>query len=147
MNHEGPVFWADDLPPPLCVVSLSVLGLWHLLCSPDVPKITDLSFINVTDSTIDLSWSPLNSTAVTGYRITVLAAGDSVPIFVEFVEPTTGFYTVHGLEPGIDYDITITTVTENGESEPITITQQTGKSVCVSNYTCRDKIAEQNDEK
>uniref|UniRef100_A0A672KIL6 Fibronectin n=1 Tax=Sinocyclocheilus grahami TaxID=75366 RepID=A0A672KIL6_SINGR len=93
--------------------------------TPDVPKITDLSFINITDSTIGLSWSPLNSTAVTGYRITVLAAGDSVPIFVEFVEPTTGFYTVHGLEPGIDYDITVTTVTENGESEPITITQQT----------------------
>ncbi|KAF4109421.1 fibronectin 1a isoform X2 [Onychostoma macrolepis] len=93
--------------------------------TPDVPKITDLSFINVTDSTIGLSWSPLNSTAVTGYRITVLAAGDSVPIFVEFVEPTTGFYTVHGLEPGIDYDITVTTVTENGESEPIIITQQT----------------------
>uniref|UniRef100_A0A8C1KLN9 Fibronectin n=1 Tax=Cyprinus carpio TaxID=7962 RepID=A0A8C1KLN9_CYPCA len=93
--------------------------------TPDVPKITDLSFINITDSTIGLSWSPLNSTTVTGYRITVLAAGESVPIFVEFVEPTTGFYTVHGLEPGIDYDITVTTVTENGESEPIIITQQT----------------------
>ncbi|XP_042586872.1 fibronectin-like isoform X3 [Cyprinus carpio] len=91
----------------------------------DVPKITDLSFINITDSTIGLSWSPINSTTVTGYRITVLAAGDSVPIFVEIVEPTTGVYTVHGLEPGIDYDITVTTVTENGESEPITITQQT----------------------
>ncbi|XP_043104871.1 fibronectin 1a [Puntigrus tetrazona] len=93
--------------------------------TPDVPKITDLKFINITDSTIGLSWSPLDSTAITGYRITVLAAGDSVPIFVEFVEPTKGFYTVHGLEPGIDYDITVTTVTENGESEPITITQQT----------------------
>ncbi|XP_067299569.1 fibronectin 1a isoform X2 [Pseudorasbora parva] len=91
----------------------------------DVPKITDLNYINITDSTIGLSWTPLNSTAITGYRITVVAAGDSVPIFVEFVEPTTDFYTVHGLEPGIDYDITITTVTENGESEPITITQQT----------------------
>ncbi|TRY85623.1 hypothetical protein DNTS_008763, partial [Danionella cerebrum] len=93
--------------------------------TPDIPKITDLKFVNVTDSTIDLSWSPLNSTSVIGYRITVLAAGDSVPIFVETVEPTRGFYTVHGLEPGIDYDITITTVSENGESEPITITQQT----------------------
>ncbi|XP_051564957.1 fibronectin 1a isoform X31 [Myxocyprinus asiaticus] len=93
--------------------------------TPDVPKITDLHFINITDSTIGLTWSPLNSTVVTGYRVTVLAAGDSVPIFVEFVEPTTSFYTVHGLEPGIDYNITITTITENGESEPITITQQT----------------------
>ncbi|XP_051566688.1 fibronectin-like isoform X2 [Myxocyprinus asiaticus] len=93
--------------------------------TPDVPKITDLHFINITESTIGLTWSPLNSTVVTAYRITVLAAGDSVPIFVELVEPTTGFYTLRGLEPGINYNITITTVTENGESEPITITQQT----------------------
>lgn len=103
---------------------MSILGFF---LSPDVPKITDLKFINITDSTIGLTWKPLNSTAVTGYRITVLAAGDSLPIIVEYVEPTTDFYTVHGLEPGIDYDITITTVTENGDSEPITITQQTGK--------------------
>lgn len=140
MNHEGSVFWSDDLPPSLASGTFS---------PPDVPKITDLSFINVTDSTIGLSWSPINSTAVTGYRITVLAAGDSVPIFVEFVEPTTGFYTVHGLEPGIDYDITVTTVTENGESEPIIITQQTGKSLCVSlNILAVSKIFEKimNDE-
>ncbi|KAA0716049.1 Fibronectin [Triplophysa tibetana] len=65
------------------------------------------------------------SEPLVGERATMLAAGDSLPILVETVEPTTGFYTVHGLEPGIDYDFTITTVTENGESEPITITQQT----------------------
>ncbi|XP_052004283.1 fibronectin-like isoform X32 [Xyrauchen texanus] len=93
--------------------------------TPDVPKITDLHFINITESTIGLTWSSPNSTVVTAYRFTVLAAGDSVPIFVEFVEPTTGFYTLRGLEPGINYNINITTITENGESEPITITQQT----------------------
>ncbi|XP_061647765.1 fibronectin 1a [Phyllopteryx taeniolatus] len=93
--------------------------------TPDVPQLTDLSFDDVSDTTISLRWSPLNTTAVTGYRITVMAAGESVPIFQDMVMPTTGHYTVYGLEPGIDYDITVITVTENGESEPTMVTQQT----------------------
>nr|XP_055070729.1 fibronectin 1a isoform X5 [Misgurnus anguillicaudatus] len=109
--------------------------------TPDVPKITDLNFINITDSTIGVTWKPLNSTAVTGYRITVVAAGDSLPILVEYVEPTTGVYTVHGLEPGIDYNITITTLTENGESEPVTTIQHTAVPV-PSNLSFKEVTAD-----
>ncbi|CAN9497932.1 unnamed protein product [Ophioblennius macclurei] len=93
--------------------------------TPEVPKLTDLSFEDVSDTTISLRWSPLNTTTVTGYRITVVAAGESIPIFSDLVQSTTGQYTVYGLEPGIDYTISVITVTDSGESEPTTVIQQT----------------------
>uniref|UniRef100_A0A8C5HT55 Fibronectin n=1 Tax=Gouania willdenowi TaxID=441366 RepID=A0A8C5HT55_GOUWI len=93
--------------------------------TPEVPQLTNLSFEDVSDTTISLRWTPHNTSAVTGYRVTVVAAGESVPIFEDMIMPTSGYYTVYGLEPGIDYDISVITVTENGESEPTTITQQT----------------------
>ncbi|XP_006906816.1 fibronectin isoform X9 [Pteropus alecto] len=92
---------------------------------PEVPQLTDLSFVDITDSSIGLRWTPLNSSTIIGYRITVVAAGEGIPIFEDFVDSSVGYYTVTGLEPGIDYDISVTTLINGGESAPTTLTQQT----------------------
>ncbi|XP_031223726.1 fibronectin isoform X10 [Mastomys coucha] len=92
---------------------------------PEVPQLTDLSFVDITDSSISLRWTPLNSSTIIGYRITVVAAGEGIPIFEDFVDSSVGYYTVTGLEPGIDYDISVITLINGGESAPTTLTQQT----------------------
>lgn len=85
----------------------------------------DLSFVDFTDTTIGIRWTPLNYTAVTGYHITVVPSGQSSPILEDVVNSSTSYYTVRGLEPGIDYDISVTAITDDAESKPSVITQQT----------------------
>ncbi|OCT61270.1 hypothetical protein XELAEV_18047294mg [Xenopus laevis] len=91
----------------------------------EIPQLTDIKYDDVTDTSIDLRWTPLNSSNIIGYRITVVAAGESVPIYEEFVGPTDGYYKVSGLEPGIDYEISLITLINGGESAPTTIIQHT----------------------
>lgn len=92
----------------------------------EVPQLTDLSFVDVSDTSIGLKWTPINTSAIIGYRIKVIATGETVPIFEDFVDSSVGYYMVTGLEPGIDYEISVITLINGGESVPTTLIQQTG---------------------
>uniref|UniRef100_A0A8C5SJL6 Fibronectin n=1 Tax=Laticauda laticaudata TaxID=8630 RepID=A0A8C5SJL6_LATLA len=91
----------------------------------EVPQLTDLNFVDVSDTSIGLKWTPINTSAIIGYRIKVIATGETVPIFEDFVDSSVGYYMVTGLEPGIDYEISVITLINGGESAPTTLIQQT----------------------
>ncbi|XP_056319129.1 fibronectin 1b isoform X3 [Danio aesculapii] len=95
----------------------------------DVPKVGDLSFVDFTDTTIGIRWTLLNYQAVTGYHITVVTSGQNFPIFEDVVNSSVNYYTIRGLEPGINYDISVSTITDEAESMPSVITQQTQTAV------------------
>lgn len=55
----------------------------------------------------------------------VVTAGQSFPILEDVVNSTVSYYTIRGLEPGINYDISVSTIADEAESVPSVITQQT----------------------
>ncbi|KAJ8350302.1 hypothetical protein SKAU_G00254320 [Synaphobranchus kaupii] len=78
---------------------------------------------NPNTGEITVRWRDTNKPDITGYRVTgTPAKGQQGTSLEEFVKAGQTFCTLENLSPGVEYNVSIFTVKDNMESEPISTT-------------------------
>nr|XP_016846318.1 PREDICTED: collagen alpha-1(VII) chain [Anolis carolinensis] len=108
-----------------------------IVTTPTVP-IQPVGNLRVTDSSerrIRIEWSPAPGS--TGYRLTWRLAGGG-PESSQLLPANINTYDIEGLQPGGRYEIRITSLTGNRESEAVAIVANTAATGRVSNFRVTD---------
>lgn len=105
-----------------------------LFCHCKVSPAKDLTVGEVTSETVDLSWQ--NEMLVTDYMVTYVPTGPGGLLQEFMVSGDNTAATVKGLEPGIEYLISVYAVLNNKRSVPISARVATGTTQPPS-FLCR----------
>ncbi|XP_069081734.1 fibronectin isoform X7 [Pleurodeles waltl] len=89
-----------------------------------VDKPTQLQVTDVQDHSIQVRWMP-SSTPVTGYRVTSVPKSGVGPTVSHVVPPDQTEMTIEGLEPTVEYVVSVYAQGKNGESQPLVETAVT----------------------
>ncbi|KAE8580544.1 hypothetical protein XENTR_v10024457 [Xenopus tropicalis] len=90
----------------------------------DVDQPTDMAVTDIQDHSIHVKWSPPPG-PVTGYRVTSVPKSGQGETFSQVVSPDQTEVTIVGLQPAVEYVVSIYSQGENGESEPLVETAVT----------------------
>lgn len=108
---------------PQVQISLDIFYLF----SPELDAPTNLQFVNETDSTVIVTWTPPRA-RIAGYRLTVGLTRGGQPKQYN-VGPSASKYPLRNLQPGSEYTASLVAVKGN---------QQSPKATGVFN-TCKPK--------
>ncbi|XP_018092791.1 fibronectin isoform X4 [Xenopus laevis] len=90
----------------------------------DVDQPIDMAVTDIQDHSIHVKWSPPPG-PVTGYRVTSVPKSGQGETFSQVISPDQTEVTIVGLQPAVEYVVSIYSQGENGESEPLVETAVT----------------------
>ncbi|XP_041891372.1 fibronectin isoform X7 [Corvus kubaryi] len=88
----------------------------------DTPS--QLQVTDVQDNSISIRWLPSTS-PVTGYRVTAVPKKGHVPTKIKNVPADQTQVTIEGLQPTVEYTVSVFAQNQNGESQPLVDTAVT----------------------
>ncbi|XP_038605010.1 fibronectin isoform X4 [Tachyglossus aculeatus] len=90
----------------------------------ELDKPSQMQVTDVQDNSISVRWLPSNS-PVTGYRVTAVPKNGHGPSKTKTAGPDQTEMTVEGLQPTVEYVVSVYAQNQNGESEPLVQTAVT----------------------
>ncbi|XP_003406124.1 fibronectin isoform X9 [Loxodonta africana] len=90
----------------------------------EIDKPSQMQVTDVQDNSISVRWLP-SSSAVTGYRVTTTPKNGPGPTKTKTVGPDQTEMTIEGLQPTVEYVVSVYAQNRNGESQPLVQTAVT----------------------
>ncbi|XP_007501844.1 fibronectin isoform X12 [Monodelphis domestica] len=90
----------------------------------EIDKPSQMQVTDVQDNSISVRWLP-SSSPVTGYRVTTAPKNGSGPSKTKTTGPDQTEMTIEGLQPTVEYVVSVYAQNQNGESQPLVQTAVT----------------------
>lgn len=90
----------------------------------EIDKPSQMQVTDVQDNSISVRWLP-SSSPVTGYRVTTTPKNGSGPTKTKTAGPDQTEMTIEGLQPTVEYVVSVYAQNRNGESQPLVQTAVT----------------------
>ncbi|XP_004626649.1 fibronectin isoform X8 [Octodon degus] len=90
----------------------------------EIDKPSQMQVTDVQDNSISIRWLPSKS-PVTGYRVTTTPKSGSGPSKTKTAGPDQTEMTIEGLQPTVEYVVSVYAQNQNGESQPLVQTAVT----------------------
>ncbi|XP_036174988.1 fibronectin isoform X12 [Myotis myotis] len=90
----------------------------------EIDKPSQMHVTDVQDNSISVRWLP-SSSPVTGYRVTTVPKNGLGPSKTKTAGPDQTEMTIEGLQPTVEYEVSVYAQSQNGESQPLVQTAVT----------------------